>query len=58
MTNTHKNHTMTLPRLMAATAAAIALASAAHAAEIPFTLDKPGNVSAAIYDPHDPNKAR
>ena len=29
-----------------------------HAAEIPFTLTKLGNVSAAIYDPQDPNKAR
>jgi hypothetical protein len=27
-----------------------AFAPAAHAADIPFTLDKPGNVSAAIYD--------
>lgn len=35
---------------MAATAAAIALASASHAADIPFTLAKPDNVSAAIYD--------
>ena len=41
---------MTLSRLMAATAAAIALASASHAADISFTLDRPGNVSAAIYD--------
>lgn len=32
--------------------------SLTHAAEIPSTLAKPGNVSAAIYDPHDPNKAR
>ena len=58
MTSTHKSHTMTFPRPMAAIAAAIPLATAAHAAEIPFTLDKPGNVSAAIYDPQDPNKAR
>ena len=29
---------------------ALTLASAAYAVEIPFTLDKPGNVSLAIYD--------
>lgn len=29
-----------------------------HAADIPFTLANPGNVSAAIYDPQAPNKAR
>ena len=28
----------------------LALASAAYAVDIPFTLDKPGNVSLAIYD--------
>jgi hypothetical protein len=32
--------------------------SLTHAAEIPSTLAKPGNVSAATYDPQDPNKAR
>ena len=47
--NKEKPQTVTNPKRLAATAAALALATSSHAADIPFTIEKPGRTSLAVY---------